>query len=301
MLAAAAELGYHVNQVARSLRTSRTKTIGLLLSDVRNPFFAEVAHTVDQAAAEHGFTVITMSTDERSDRQAACVAALVRQQVEGLLVVPQGGQPLEGVPASLPVVLIDRRLDDGRAPVVQSDNTGGSRQMVDHLVAVGHRDIAIIAGPQSTSTGTERLAATLGRLADHGCTPRPEWVVEGDFQLATGRSAAGQLMDSPHRPTVVFAGDNLMAVGALIAARERGVRVGRDLALVSFDDTDWFPVLDPALTVVAQDVRGIGRTALSTLLAVIGGEQGADSTLPTRLLVRQSCTLPTPTPHRSTT
>ncbi len=295
VLAAAHELGYSVNRVARSLRTSRTDTIGLLISDVRNPFFGELAHAIDHAAAQHGIAVITTSTDERADRQASALEALVRQQVDGLLVVPQGGAPLAGVPSGLPLVLIDRRVEAAGAPVVQSDNAGGARTMVDHLVDVGHRDIAVISGPQSTSTGRERQQAIVGRLRERGCPPRPEWVLEGDFQLASGRAAASRLMSRAHRPTAVFAGDNLMTVGALIEARERGVKIGRDMALVSFDDTDWFPVVDPPVTAVVQDVPSLGASALSALQALVAGETTPDVVVPTSLVVRGSCALPRPT------
>lgn len=291
--AAADELGYQVNRAARSLRTNRTGTIGLLISDVRNPFFSELVYAVEQAAARADIAVITTNADERIERQADSLRALTLQQVDGLIVVPQGGSALDDVPDDIPLVLLDRRVDGVRAPVVGSDNASGAALMIDHLVGLGHRDIALISGPQATSTGQERLAAALARLEHHGCPPRKECLVEGDFQLASGRAAAGELLDLPQPPAAIFACDNLMAFGAVQAVRERGLRVGNDIALVSFDDTAWFPLLDPPMTVVSQDVHALGVRAFETLRDRIAGQPTQDSCLPVRLLVRGSCGTPT--------
>ncbi|GAA5165584.1 LacI family DNA-binding transcriptional regulator [Ornithinimicrobium tianjinense] len=286
---AADDLGYRVNKAARSLRTQRTDTIGLLLSDVRNPFFSDLAYVIEQAAAADHVSVITMNADERTDRQEAALRSLATQRVDGLIVVPQGGATLE-VPTGMPLVLLDRRVDGSPAPVIQSDNELGSRQMIDHLVELGHRDIALVAGPQSSSSGRERLAACLAALEGHGCTPRPEWIVEGDFQERSGHVAAAALLDTTPRPTAVFAGDNLMAVGVLSEARKRGLRIGEDIAVVSFDDSRWFPLLDPPMTAVAQDVESLGLAAYRALKDLVAGRPSGDVVVPTRLVVRRSCT-----------
>lgn len=287
---AADELGYRVNKAARSLRTQRTDTIGLLVTDVRNPFFADLAYHVEQSAAVDQISVITMNADEQPHRQESGLRTLAAQRVDGLIVVPQGGAPLDP-PPGLPVVLLDRRGDRSHdRPLVQSDNAAGARQMIDHLVARGHHDIALIAGPQSASTGRERLAGALDALLEHGCPPPPEWVVEGDFQERSGHRAAAQLLDADRRPTAIFAGDNLMAVGAIAETRARGLRIGQDISVVSFDDTRWFPLLDPPITVVAQDVQRLGEEAFAMLQALTSGDPVSDVTVPTRLVVRESCT-----------
>lgn len=288
---AADELGYRVNKAARSLRTQRTDTVGLLVSDVRNPFFSDLAYVIEQAAAAEGISVITMNADEKAERQEAALRTLAAQRVDGLIVVPQGGSSL-ALPADLPVVLLDRRGDGApdELPVVQSDNVLGSRQMIEHLVQLGHRDIALIAGPQSSSSGRERLAASLAALAEHGCSPSRDRVVEGDFQEASGNAAAASLLDASTRPTAIFAGDNLMAVGALVEAHRRGLRIGHDIALVSFDDTRYFPLLDPPLTVVAQDVDRLGAAAFTTLRSLMHGDSVTDVVVPTHLVVRGSGT-----------
>ena len=286
---AAAELGYQANRAARSLRTNRTGTVGLLVSDVRNPFFSELTYAIDRVAAHSDIAVITTNADERVERQADSLRALALQQVDGLIVVPQGGSALDEVPDDIPLVLLDRRVDGVRAPVIGSDNTAGAEMMIDHLISLGHTDVALISGPQATSTGRERFSAATRRLEHHGVPARSECLAEGDFQLASGRHAAGELLDLPRRPSAIFAGDNLMAFGAVQAVRERGLHVGEDIALVSFDDTDWFPLLDPPMTVVSQDVHTLGVRAFETLQERIAGRTVQDSNLPVQLVVRGSC------------
>lgn len=294
--AAARALGYQVNKTARALRTQRTDTIGLLIPDVRNPFFAELAYTIHQAAATHGLAVITMSADEEAEQEVRGLSVLLRQQVDGLIVCPRDDEAFVAA-KHLPVVFVDRGRDGRGVPVVRSDDEAGVALMVDHLVAVGHRHIALITGPQEITTGRTRYEAALLRLAYHDVSPLPQWVQEGDFQLESGRRAAAALLDAPELPTAVFAGDNLMAVGALLEMRERGLRVGRDIALTAFDDAPWFPLLDPPLTVVAQDAPRLGQVALESLLTLLAGREAADVVVPVRLEVRSSCAVPSVRPH----
>lgn len=299
--AAAQALGYRVNKNARALRTQRTDTIGLLIPDVRNPFFAELAYVIHQAAATHGLGVITMSADEEAEQEARGLDVLLRQQVDGLIVCPRDDVPFLAA-RHLPVVFVDRGRNGLGVPVIRSDDEAGAALMIDHLMAVGHRHIALITGPQESTTGRARYKAALQRLAHHDVSPLPQWVQEGDFRLESGRRAAAALLDAPELPTAVFAGDNLMAVGALLEMRERGLRVGRDIALTAFDDAPWFPLLDPPLTVVAQDARRLGQEALESLLCLLAGHEATDVVVPVCLKVRSSCTvtsvLPATSPRR---
>ncbi|MDO4606135.1 MAG: LacI family DNA-binding transcriptional regulator [Bowdeniella nasicola] len=288
VLEAAAVLEYRVNKAARSLRTHRTDTIGLLISDVRNPFFSEVAYTIEQEAAQQGQAVIVMSADESVDGQHRALHALLRQGVDGLIVVPQRGT-ISHFSFDTPMVFLDRSVDGLQVPTVQSDNKHGMRTLVDHLVHLGHREIALILGPQEASSGRERYEGAIQALAAHGLEPRPEWIQPGDFKLESGKLAVAALLTAKHRPSAIIAGDNLMAVGALLEARERGIQIGYDVALVSFDDAPWFPVLDPPLTVVAQDTRALGECALTRLNDLIAGQDTTSATIPTQLIIRESC------------
>lgn len=292
---AAKRLGYRVNKAARSLRTNRTDTIGLLVSDVRNPFFAELAYVIDRAAAEHGQVVITISADESVEGQTRALSAFVQEGVDGLIAVPQGGEMSE-FPKGIPLVFVDRvcASSDPTAPsppVVSTDHYQGMSDLVNYLVEKGHTDIGLISGSLQTSTGRARKAAAVEQLARHGLRIRDECIAYGDFQWEKGRTAALKIFDQEKLPTAVIAGDNMMAIGTLRAAQERGIRIGEDIAMVAFDDLPAFQLISPPLTVVTQDVEGLGRKAVETLQLLLAGKEAPDTTLPARMIVRESCTI----------
>lgn len=292
---AADELGYIGNLTARSLRTSRSDTIGLLIPDVRNPFFTDLAYAIDKAAAAAGFTVMMGNADEDGAAQDRYLHSLERHRVDGLLVVPQGpaGPVLRRVVEQYPTVAIDRDAGLG-VPVVTSDSEGGMRALIDHVVALGHRRVAIVSGPLSTSTGRARLQAVRERLRDHGLELAEDDVVEGDFRLDSGLVAAERLLDQQARPPVIIAADGLMALGVLTVLRRRGLRVGHDVGVAAVDDTPWFSVLDTPITVVAQDTGALGRLAVDALLSRVGGQHVEVPPVPTTLITRRSLGEPVP-------
>ncbi|GAB49800.1 LacI family DNA-binding transcriptional regulator [Mobilicoccus pelagius] len=286
---AARRLGYVGNTAARSLRTCRSDTIGLLVPDVRNPFFTDLAYAVDKAASAAGLTVMIGNADEDGAAQDRYLAALERHRIDGLLVVPQGGATpgLRRIVETFPTVAIDRDAGLG-VPVVASDSEAGMHALVDHAVALGHRRFAIVAGPQSTSTGRVRLDAARERLAHHDIRLSDGDVIEGDFRLESGLAAARRLLDHDPVPDLVVAADALMALGVLAVIRERGLRPGVDVGLAAFDDNPWFHVLDTPVTVVAQDTTVLARRALDALLRRIAGEDVDVAPIPTTLVVRRS-------------
>ncbi|MCE1178079.1 MAG: LacI family transcriptional regulator [Micrococcales bacterium] len=287
---AAAELGYQINALARSLRTQRTNTIGLLLPDVRNPFFTELAYQVDKIAAERGLTVMIGNADEQAEQQDRYLDVLARHQVDGIIAVPQGAasQVLRRTAGALPTVFMDRDPGIPGTPTITSDNRGGIFALVDHLVRLGRRHIGVVAGPQSTSTGRERLLAVTDRLAHHGLDLPPAHVVEGDFQLDSGVAATEQLLG--HGPLdAIIAADNLMAMGALMVLRRNGIQVGHDMALACVDDIEWFALVEPAITVLAQDIPGLALAALDSLTRQINGDAAPSVVVPMHLIPRASC------------
>lgn len=288
---AARRLGYRVNHVARSLRTTRTATIGLLVSDVRNPFFTELVHAVEQAAWKAGLATMIGNADETSAQQDHYLDTLLRHQVDGLVVVPQGDDDtqLRTAVASVPTIFVDRVVAGLDVPAVTSDNAGGVAAMVEHLVGLGHRRIGVIAGPQSASTGRERLAAVRAAVRRHGLPWSQDLEAVGNFQAASGTTVAAQLLDLAERPDVLFAADNLMAFGALHELRRRGLRIGEDIGLAAFDDESWFPLNLPPVTAVAQDVARMGEEAVRLVCEVMAGRRPQSVVVPTRLVVRESC------------
>ncbi|MFE5211184.1 LacI family DNA-binding transcriptional regulator [Streptomyces sp. NPDC056600] len=295
VLAAVEELGYRPNAVARSLRTDQTRTLGLVISDVLNPYFTELARAVEEEARALGYSVIIGNADERPDLQDHHIRNLRDRRIDGLLVSPtDGGTPLllDTARAGTPVVFVDRWIpgaDDVDVPVVRSDGRDAVRELVAHLHRLGHRRLAIIAGPAATTTGSERVEAFREALAAHGLELPDAYIGQGDFQAESGRRATERFLDLSEPPEAVFAADNLMALGALDAVRSRGLRVPHDIALAAFDDIPWFVHTDPPVTAIAQPTGELGRAAVRALVDRIEGRAARSVTLPARLVVRRSC------------
>ncbi|MEU7580311.1 LacI family DNA-binding transcriptional regulator [Streptomyces sp. NPDC041068] len=292
VLAAVEALGYRPNAVARSLRTDQTRTLGLVISDVLNPYFTELARSVEEAARALGYSVIIGNADERPELQDHHVRTLLDRRIDGLLVSPtDGGSPLmlDAARAGTPMVFVDRWIPGVDVPVVRSDGRAAVRDLVAHLHRIGHRRLAIIAGPAATTTGSERVDAFRDALREHGTALPEEYIGQGDFQADSGRRATERFLALPEPPDVVFAADNLMALGALDAIRAHGLRVPHDIGLAAFDDIPWFVHTDPPVTAVAQPTGDLGRAAVHALIDRIEGRSPRSVTLPARLVVRRSC------------
>ena len=302
VLAAVETLGYRPNAVARSLRTDQTRTLGLVISDVLNPYFTELARSVEEEARALGYSVIIGNADERPELQDHHVRTLLDRRIDGLLVSPtDGGSPLMLDAAhATPMVFVDRWIPGVEVPVVRADGRTAVHDLVAHLHGLGHRRLAIIAGPAATTTGSERVAAFRDALREYGLPLPDAYIGQGDFQAASGRRATEEFLALPEPPEVVFAADNLMALGALDAIRARGLRVPDDIGLAAFDDIPWFVHTDPPITAIAQPTPELGRAAVRALVDRIEGRPPQSVTLPARLVVRRSCGEP-PSMQRSNT
>ncbi|WP_235436439.1 LacI family DNA-binding transcriptional regulator [Arthrobacter sp. RIT-PI-e] len=287
---AATGLGFRPNAQARSLRRTSTQTIGLLLPDIRNPFFADLAHAVEQRASEAGYVTVFGNANESSEQQDRYFDVMLSQRVDGLIAAPQGDRAgLEGILGSgLPTVFVDRVIEGADVPSISPDNRTGIREAVEHLIARGHRRIGYIAGPQSTSTGRERLQAYKEALAGSPAELSSDLVYIGDFQAASGAAGAHTLLNLPEVPTALLAADSLMSIGAISVCNERGLAIGSDIAFVGYDDIEAFTLLNPALTVIASDVDAMGTGAVDMLMQVITGEPATSRVLPSRLIRRGS-------------
>ena len=300
VLAAVETLGYRPNAVARSLRTDQTRTLGLVISDVLNPYFTELARSVEEAARALGYSVIIGNADERPELQDHHVRTLLDRRIDGLLVSPtDGGSPLmlEAARGGTPMVFVDRWIPGIDVPVVRADGRAAIRDLVAHLHRLGRRRLAIIAGPAATTTGSERVEAFRAALGEHGISLPDAYVGQGDFQAASGRRAAERFLSLPEPPDAVFAADNLMTLGALDALRAHGLRIGEDIALAAFDDIPWFVHTDPPVTAIAQPTGELGRAAVRALADLIEGRTPRSVTLPASLVVRRSCGEDAPDPR----
>ena len=284
--AAAAELRFVANGPARSLRRSRTDVLGLLISDIRNPFFADLAPGAERVAREAGYTVLLANADEDPVQEQRSLAAFASQRVDGMLIAPQGHDSralAELISSERPVVFVDRTIDGLDVPSITSDNEGGVRSAVEHLAGRGHRSIAYISGPSSVSTSAERLAAFRRACADLDLELDERLVAAGDYRTSSGEAALASILDTGLRPTALLAADGLMTLGALREAQRRG---GGVLDVVSFDDAPWFAHVQPPVSAVVNDADEIGRRGVRALLALIAGDEVESSRVPTRFVAR---------------
>ena len=288
------DLGYTPDATARSLRIRRTQTIGLLVPDNSNPFFAELSQVIEEAGFEAGYTTILGNSAEQADRERRYVEALVAKRVDGLIIAPSRDDDgtLEAIlaPSKVPVVVIDRDVHLPGADVVLYDSEAGSHAATRYLLGLGHRRISFVAGPADVEPAAARLRGFLRALAEAGVAPGA--VVDADFHYRGGLAAADRLLASGERPTAIFAANDLMAAGVLRALAARGLRVPDDISVVGFDDAPLAEMVSPALTTVRQPLQEMAQTAVSMLLQRIGGESGGPRrrVLTTELVVRESAT-----------
>jgi LacI family transcriptional regulator len=309
---AISSLDYRHNGLARSLRTRQSYAIGLVIPDVTNPYYPQIARGVQDAAAEAGYWVFLCNSDRRPDTEVRLLGALEQRRVDGIILDASGPDPLllEALRrASVPVVLVGSRIDEPDMDVVTVAPHGGA-EAVRHLVGQGHRRIALIAGPAAIpapSTGSNERPAKAGgylaALGEAGITTDTSLMVQADYSREGGRLAMQRLLSLPQPPTAVFAGNDLMAIGALIAVRDAGLRVPQDVAIVGYDDIPEATTTSPALTTVAVPKYEMGRAAAEVLLDRLrfqraASEDGASElvdrdrprhiVLPHRLAIRES-------------
>jgi LacI family transcriptional regulator len=295
--AAVSELDYRPNAQARALRSTRSESIGLLVPDVRNPFFADLAHAVEQAALANSFVTLLGNANERKEQQDRYLDTLISRRVDGIILAPLGdgtGSIDSLISRNIPTVFVDRTVDGFDIPSVTSDSEVGIRAAVEHLAAAGHTRIGYISGPQTTSTGRDRFAAFTRAISDNDLSQDPELIYSGDYQAASGSAGVDALLRLRRPPTAVLAADSLMAVGAVAILHRLGRRIGTDIALVAFDDIEWFALLNPPLSVISHSVEEMGRVAVDLLLQVIDGAKPESLVLPSELIVRASSSRPLP-------
>lgn len=295
VLAVARELDYSPNAAARSLSSRRTQTLGVLLPDLHGEFFSELIRGIDAVAREHAHHLLVSSYHGQPQAQAPVLQSL-RGRVDGLLVLsPYAGSPTwlaAQLPAELPVVLVNTRMpaDDPHA-VLNIDDHAGAVAMTEHLLALGHRDIAFIAGPESNYDAGERLRGFRDAIAARAAGARVR-VLAGAFDEASGHRAGQDLLAGEHLPDAVFAANDMMALGCLCAFLQAGVKVPEDVALAGFDDIPLARFVHPALTTMRVNIAELGRLAARRLLAQIDDGQEADGfrlQLLPELVVRASC------------
>lgn len=312
VLAAIEELHYVPNGLASSLRSRQTSTLALLVPDITNSYWTTVVRGVEDEAAAQGYGVFLCNTDEDPAKEAHYLKALLRRQVDGLLIGPTADSVslLRHIQRyDLQFVLLDRSVDGIQADVIRGDSIGGAGAAVAHLAATGRRSVAFIGGPTSISTGKERLEGYKAGLAGAGATLDQSLIKLGRYGQESGHRLTRELLDTPSRADAILAGNNQIAIGVLRALAEARVRVPEDIAVISFDDIPGANSYYPFLTAVTQPAYEIGRLGTRRVLKRIAGDRSPaqDVELPTDLIVRASCgcspdpgTLPIPEPDPAT-
>jgi LacI family transcriptional regulator len=298
ILALAREHGYQPNYLARSLRMKRSLVIGTAIPDIANPFFAMLFRGIEDALAESGYSAIMTNTDDDPVREQRSITMLRGRQVDGLLIATARREDLTIETlreADVPFVLVNRHTDPIPANAVVPDDYAGAAAAVDHLIALGHRRIAHIAGSDQMSTGHTRRLGYLETIQRHHLAADPDLVVPGSFREPGGYEAMRRLLDLPQPPTAVFAVNDLAAIGAIRAIEDAGLQVPRDISIVGFNDLSVAIGTVRMLTTVRLPLHDMGVAAAKRLLAHItsGTVSPEPVVIPIELMVRQS-TAPAP-------
>jgi len=298
VLEAIRELNYQPNVLARGLRIGQTNTIGLVVPDNSNPFFAEVARIIVNEGFENGYNVILCNSDNDLEKEAAYIDVLVSKKVDGIIFITTAEEQAhfqELVAREVPVVVADRELPEVSVDTVLVDNLAGGYSATRYLLELGHRRIGLITGLSSLTPSADRVAGYVNALAESGIDPDETLIVPGKFGYQDGEEAAVQLMSLPRPPTAIFACNDLMAIGALRALRNLQVPVPDLVSVVGFDDIELASAVYPALTTVAQPTSEIATMSLKLLLNRIQRNDhtvgGRKEVLQPELIVRDSCGL----------
>jgi len=294
-------LDYHPNHVARSLKVRQTNTLGMVIPDVTNPFFTDVMGGVESEARRNHYSVIFCNADEDPELERRQLSMLFSRRVDGVLLAPTDSRAAQDrlIQRRFPLVFFDRVPADFSGAAVVTDNLEASRQAARHLIELGHRRIAIIAGRLNLSNGRERLEGFRRALQEAGLAFPEAYLRVGDFRLETGYQCGRELMQLAEAPSAVFCCNNKMTLGLMRALGELRIPCPERVSVLGFDDFDWAVNFSPRLTTVAQPTYQMGMTAVELLLRKLRAKQeGADSrentivTLKSELRVRDSTAPP---------
>jgi len=288
--------GYQMNGIARSLRTQSTRTIGIIVSDICNPFFSAIVKAVEDVARTNGYTVLICNADEDGRNEEVAMRLFIERQVSGVIRCSAGANSslLEALrQKSIHLIDLDRQSGPPNIDTVILDNALGASLGTRHLVELGHKRIAIVSGPLHLSNARDRLEGFRKTLRAARVSIPRNYIEFGDFREASGYQAAERLLSLPCPPTAIFVANNEMMAGTLLAVRLRKVKVPRELSLVGFDDARWARYLEPPLTVVSQPAELMGQEAAQLLLTRLHGRTTPQTIVfEPELIVRRSSAQP---------
>ena len=266
---AVTELGYKPSRIARSLRASASQIIGLIISDIQNPFFTSLVRAVEDIAYKHNYSLLLCNTDEDPEKENLYVELMLSERVSGVIITPtrEYNCPIQKLlEMHVATVCVDRQVLDCETDSVVSDNVDSSFKLIEHLIKNGHRRIGALLGPSEISTFRERLRGYLDALQQYDLSIDENLINQGIPKEQEGYELANQLLDLPERPTAIIAGNNLMALGAIHAIKDRKLSLPGDISLVSFDDREWAQLITPTITVASQPTYEMGQQAAELVM-----------------------------------
>jgi LacI family transcriptional regulator len=272
----AAEIGYQPNAIARGLVKRETNTIGLLIPDITNPFYPEVARGVEDAANETGYTIFLCNTNWNQQREEHYLNVLRQKQVDGVIIAPASEKPehlKKVISYWVKNMVFISRANLGSVTSVLIDNVRGGHLAGEYLIAKGYQRIAFVGGLNDTSSNQERFQGYQEALEAAGRQLDPAYIVGGDFKRESGHQATKGLLQLDLRPDAIFAANDLLALGAIQAIREEGLRMPEDIAVIGFDDIEFASLPEIQLTTVTQPKYDMGKLALQTLVMQIKGDE----------------------------
>jgi LacI family transcriptional regulator len=284
VLEAARQLGYVPNQIARSLRTKQTRTVGLLIGDVENSFYSVIARNVEAVAKDAGYHVVLCNSDDDPKIEREYLGLLNGMNVAALIVTPTSKDRrhlARLMEKGIVIVQVDRRVGGLAADAVLVDNEAGAASAVAHLIGAGHTRIGIITGELDLDTASQRLAGYQRVLREGGIPVRESLIRSASFHREHAIEDATTLIHAQPTPTAIFAANNILAEGTLIALEQQGLRVPQDVSVVAFDDVAWMSMVEPPVTTVRQPVADLARSAAD--LAIRRLREGRDG--PARTVV----------------
>ena len=290
-------VGYRPNVLARSLKTASSRSVGIAISAIANPYFSDIICAVEAECARLGMMVFLSDTQDDPQRELAVVTAFDQRRVDGVILAPSADPERRALAylraARLPCVLVDRTPDPS-FDQVGVNNREAMRALVAHVAGFGHRCIGYVGGHPGFATTLERIEGYRAGLQLAGVSFDPSYLVTGNATTASASEATSALLSLADPPTAIVAGNNMATIGAVRAIRSRGLKVPADVSVVGFDDFEWADCFEPRLTLVAQPCEEIGKRAASLLIERIANPSGAPQSvrLDARLIIRDSCVRP---------
>ncbi|MFA5533101.1 MAG: LacI family DNA-binding transcriptional regulator [Mariniphaga sp.] len=290
----AREYNYSPNRIARGLKLEKTETLGLIIPDIANPYFGSIAKTIEVEAHKRGYSIILGDSLEEVSTEAELLKLLTGRKADGIIIAPAGKKSrhiVEAEQQGIPLVVIDRFLPDTNLPYITTNNYAGALMAMEHLIEMGHRNIACIQGINGISANTDRVQGYCDALRKKGIAINDHYILGNDFGELNGYNQTRKILKMHHPPTAIFALSNLISLGILRALKEEGLKVPDDMSLVSFDEQPYSPFLACPMTTVEQPRNEIGKEAFELLLQIINDknqENIISKKLMPKLIIRDS-------------